>query len=177
VKDILGALDLGAEGIIVPMVNSSLEAQKAVNSLHYPPKGIRGLSQGRAGKYGIGISLQEHIEKTKDLILIVQIESKKAVSNIDEISSIQGIDVVFVGPSDLSSDYNLISQTKDKKFQKIISNLGTHITNANKIAGIFSKDADLGKKYINEGYSFLLTNVFSCITSGFENFKSSLYNN
>ena len=95
-------MDCGAHGIIVPMVNTPKEAEQAVASIHYPPKGIRGVGLYRAQKYGIGF--KEYKEwLLRNGIVIVQIESKEAINNLDDILSVSGIDAAMVGPYDLSN--------------------------------------------------------------------------
>lgn len=173
-KTILGALDLGAEGIIVPMVNSSEDAYNAVAALHYPPKGIRGLSLGRAARYGIGMTAQEHAARTEDLVLAVQIESRSAVIQAKEISSVSGVDIVFIGPSDLSADFNLIGQPQSREIQEIITDIGSIIKEKEKIAGIFCTNKEMSEKYLSEGYSFLLTNVMPCLIESFKSFKDDI---
>jgi len=173
-KLILGALDLGAEGIVVPMINSVEDAQLAISSLHYPPKGIRGFSQGRAGKYGIGVQTDEHVQNTENLVIALQVETKKAIDNVNEIAKVPGADIIFIGPSDLSASYNLIGKVKNQKFQKLIEETSKTIVSNKKIAGTFSNDLKLNKKYLSYGYTFLLTNVVPSIVAGFNQFKRSL---
>lgn len=94
-------LDMGADGIIVPMVNSKEDAKQAVSFAKYPPFGKRGVGLYRASKYGIGF---EEYKKWVDeeLVIIAQIEHIDAVNNIDEIIQVEGIDGTIIGPYDLS---------------------------------------------------------------------------
>jgi 2-dehydro-3-deoxyglucarate aldolase len=94
-------LDSGAAGILVPMVNTKADAELAVKMTKYPPLGIRGACLARAQWYGN--RFKDYIEHANDdTLLIVQIEHKDAVANIDEILSVPGIDGIFIGPYDLS---------------------------------------------------------------------------
>lgn len=94
-------LDMGTDGIIVPMVNSKEDAKQAVGFAKYPPFGKRGVGLYRASKYGIGF---EEYKKWVDeeLVIIAQIEHIDAVNNIDEIIQVEGIDGTIIGPYDLS---------------------------------------------------------------------------
>lgn len=95
-------MDCGAHGIIVPMVNTPEDAEQAVASIHYPPKGIRGVGLYRAQKYGSGF--KEYKEwLLGNGVVVVQIESKEAINNIDDILSVDGIDAAMIGPYDLSN--------------------------------------------------------------------------
>lgn len=103
-------LDCGAGGIIVPLVNNADEAKKAVMAAKYPPIGIRGFAFVRANAWGE--NFDEYAKKANDEItVIVMIESKEAIDNIDEILSVEGVDGVLIGPYDLSGSYGVTGQT------------------------------------------------------------------
>lgn len=97
------ALDLGPDGIMIPMVQTSEEAAMAVAACRYPPKGIRGAACGiiRASKYGINPGYSRKVED--ELLVMLQIESKKGVENVTEIAAVEGVDCLMMGPRDLSS--------------------------------------------------------------------------
>ena len=102
-------LDSGAAGVIVPMVNSKAEAELAVRSVKYPPAGMRGAAVARAHDYGPGFA--DYMRSANDeTLVIVQIEHVDAVSRIDEILSVPGIDGTFIGPYDLSASMGLPGQ-------------------------------------------------------------------
>jgi len=94
-------LDAGADGIIVPSVNSKNDAVKAVNAVKYPPTGERGIGLARAQGYGLGFEYYKN-EIATNITLIVQIEHINAVRNLEEILSVDGIDGTLIGPYDLS---------------------------------------------------------------------------
>lgn len=99
-------LDLGATGIIVPLVGTAEDARRAVAAAKYPPAGIRGFSYVRANDYGTGFN--EYVRTANDEIAVVAMaETRGAVENIDEIVSVDGIDGIFVGPYDLSGSYGM----------------------------------------------------------------------
>lgn len=94
-------LDMGADGIIVPMVKSKIDALQAIDYAKYPPTGKRGVGLFRAQKYGLGFNeYKEWVEN--ELVIIAQIEHIEAVHNIEEIITTQGIDGIIIGPYDLS---------------------------------------------------------------------------
>ena len=108
------ALDLGAQGVVVPMVNSSLDAQQAVRFCRYPPLGVRGFAPIRASRYLE--NLTEYIASANSTIsLIVQIETPEAASNIDSILTVGGVDGIYLGPSDMASFMGLPAQTSHPK--------------------------------------------------------------
>src|SRR2546428_8505416 len=95
------ALDAGAWGVVVPMVNTREEAQRAVEYAKYPPSGTRSIG-GAFGPYGFGISHwpEDHRTANDETVLVIQIESTPALENLDDILSVPEIDVAFVGPND-----------------------------------------------------------------------------
>lgn len=102
-------LDSGAAGVLVPMVNTKADAELAVQMTKYPPIGIRGVGLARA--QGYGVNFDSYVKNANDdTLLIVQIEHKDAVSNIEEILSVPGIDGTFIGPYDLSMSLGIPGQ-------------------------------------------------------------------
>jgi 4-hydroxy-2-oxoheptanedioate aldolase len=113
------ALDLGAQGIVVPMVSSPADAARAVSFCRYPPLGSRGFSPVRASRYFQDIEEYAR-EANSQIALIVQIETPTAVQNAAEILACDGIDGIFIGPSDLASFMNLRGQTNHADVERVI---------------------------------------------------------
>ena len=103
-------LDAGAEGVIVPLVNSPKEAEKAVRAAKYPPEGVRGFAFGRMNNWGVDFDTYA-ASANNDVAVIVMIESKEAVENIDDILEVSGVDGVFLGPYDMSGSYGVTGDT------------------------------------------------------------------
>ena len=103
-------LDVGAQTLLVPYVQNADEAARAVAATRYPPAGIRGVTgSGRASRYG---RVKDYLQKANDEIgVIVQVETREALDQIESIAAIDGVDGVFVGPSDLSASLGLIGQS------------------------------------------------------------------
>jgi len=99
-------MDAGAQGIIVPMVNTKEDALKAVNAIKYPPEGIRGVGLARAQGYGSNFDTYFNSINSESIV-IVQIEHKEAVENISEIVKVKGVDGVIIGPYDMSASYGI----------------------------------------------------------------------
>lgn len=123
---IQAALDLGAQGVMVPMVNSSADAGRVVEFARYPPLGERGFGPIRAGQYG---KTDAHYRKTanEEILLFVQIETPTAVRNIAEISQVKGIDGLFIGNGDLANFMN-DGQVGSAAVQKVVDDLIKHAT-------------------------------------------------
>jgi 2-keto-3-deoxy-L-rhamnonate aldolase RhmA len=116
------ALDLGALGIVVPMIDSREDALQAVNFCRYPPIGTRGFSPTRASRYFQ--DLESYANQANDEIaLIVQVETPRAIANLEEIVTTEGIDGIFIGPGDLASFMNLATQTGHPEIESIVDGI------------------------------------------------------
>jgi 2,4-dihydroxyhept-2-ene-1,7-dioic acid aldolase len=113
------ALDAGALGIIVPNIINSTDAKKAVNYSKYPPKGTRGVGLARAQLYGK--NFKEYLKISKTIKLILQIENKSAIENLNSILSTKYIDGTIIGPYDLSASFNKMGKLNDNIVLKAIN--------------------------------------------------------
>jgi 2-keto-3-deoxy-L-rhamnonate aldolase RhmA len=102
-------LDLGPDGVIIPMVNSRVEAEAAVAACLYPPAGRRGMGSGRAAGYGLDYA-RYVAEANAGLAILVQIEHRDAVEHVEEIAATPGLTGLFIGPTDLSASMGLVGQ-------------------------------------------------------------------
>jgi len=150
------AMDAGAHGVIVPMINTVDDAQKAIDALYYPPKGKRGVGLGRAQNYGMGFE-QYKEWADEESILIVQIEHRDAVNNLESILSLEGIDGFIIGPYDLSGSLgvpgNLHHSSVVEALKEVQRIMNKHI----KAGGyhiVHSNHQELLDK-IEQGYSFI----------------------
>lgn len=153
-------LDMGAQGIIVPLVNNAEEARRAVLAATYPPKGIRGFSFARANRWGL--DFDEYAKNANDdICVIVMIESKEAVDNIDEILSVEGIDGIFVGPYDMSGSYGVTGQTDHPMMVEACERVAQACKHHKKSAGmhiLFPTEQAI-RKALNDGYTFLALSI------------------
>ncbi len=126
------SLDLGATGVIVPLVNSAEQAEQAVKAAHYPPDGIRGFAWHRGNDWGT-----EFDAYARDFtpLVFVMIESKTAVENADDIMSVNGVDGCFVGPYDMSGSYGIVGQTDHQMIQKACNKVAVACERHEKAAG------------------------------------------
>jgi 4-hydroxy-2-oxoheptanedioate aldolase len=105
---ILRMMDTGAQGVHVPWVNSGAEAEQVVQSVKFHPRGIRGLASSRAADFGMTGSLKDYVvQANRETLVVVHIETIDAVNRIDEYLSIPDLDVLFIGPTDLSHSLGL----------------------------------------------------------------------
>ena len=150
------ALDAGADGIIVPMINNENDAKKAVEYAKYPPNGKRGVGLSRAQNYGA--SFNEYKEwANENLVVIAQIEHIEGVNNLDKIISTKGIDAIIVGPYDLSGSLGFPGEFDREDVKKALVKVKEICLNANFPMGyhVVAPDAELVNSTISEGYSFI----------------------
>jgi 2-keto-3-deoxy-L-rhamnonate aldolase RhmA len=115
-------LDLGPDGLLVPMVESAAEARGAVGATRYPPAGDRGVAAARAADYGR--TFESYVDEDhRDVSVIVQIESETAVENAADIAAVDGIDALFVGPADLSASLGVFAEWTDPAFLAAIESV------------------------------------------------------
>ena len=149
-------MDAGAHGVIVPMVNSQEDAQRAVEAVYYPPVGTRGVGLFRAQNYGLGF--EEYREWAKnESIVIVQIEHIKAVENLEEILSVEGVDGFMIGPYDLSASLEQPGNFEHPAVVEALSGVKRILEKTSKIGGyhvVHSKHDELLSR-IEQGYKFI----------------------
>jgi 2-dehydro-3-deoxyglucarate aldolase len=148
------ALDVGATGIIVPQVNSSSAAERAVQLCKFPAQGTRGVGLGRA--YGYGWSFNDYVNKANETIaVIVQAEHVDAVENIHEIIRVKGIDAVLAGPYDLSASLGKMGEVNHPDVVKAIDHIAAVCHEAEIPLGIFGTTAGAVKPYIDKGFTLI----------------------
>ncbi|MBD3305978.1 hypothetical protein GF339_06310 [candidate division KSB3 bacterium] len=149
------ALDLGAMGIMIPYIQTAEEATYAVRSMQYPPVGIRGVaSSPRAA--GFGRDFADYYAQANDnLLTVTQIETVRAIQNIDEIAAVDGVDVLFVGPLDLSISLNMPKRFDDPEFREALQKVSNAAKQAGKAAGILLPNADPLDMVVDYGFTFI----------------------
>lgn len=149
-------LDAGADGIIVPSVNSAAEAVKAVESVKYPPYGKRGVGLARAQGYGFDFE-DYRDNRSKDIKIIAQIEHINAINELEAIISTEGIDGTFIGPYDLSGSIGMPGQWDEPAVREALDIYKNVTKKYNKLVGyhVIQPDYKLVKEKIEEGYNFI----------------------
>ena len=149
-------LDAGADGLIIPSVNSVTDALKAVQSVKYPPVGTRGVGLARAQAYGFGF--EEYKEgKAKEIVLIAQIEHINAIYDLEEIINVEGVDGTFIGPYDLSGSMGKPGMWDDDDVLSALNQYEKIAKKYNKLIGyhVIQPDINLINEKIEQGYNFI----------------------
>lgn len=155
--EVLQNLDLGYAGVQVPNVDSAKEAKDLVSFVKYTPLGIRGLSPSvRACGYGT-CNVQEYIDMAnRNTMVISHCETKACVENLDEVLKVDGVDVIFIGPMDLSQSYGVPGNPKDPQVQAAIATITTKTLAAGKAVGTVAATPEAAKALIEKGVQYIL---------------------
>lgn len=148
------ALDIGAQSLLFPYVQNAEEARRAVAATRYPPQGIRGVSvAARASRYG---RTPGYLTKANDEIcVLVQVETRSALSEIEAIAAVEGVDGIFIGPSDLAASLGHVGNPQHPDVQAAIKDAVTRLKKVGKPAGMLTGNEEEARRYIEWGYLFV----------------------
>jgi len=148
-------LDLGAQTVLVPMVETVEQARELVRAVRYPPNGVRGVGAAlaRASAFNrIGDYLQT---ADREVCLLVQVENRAGLEALDAIASVDGVDGVFVGPADLAADMGFLGRPGAPEVQAAVEDALRRILLHGKAAGILTSDRALARRYLEIGATFV----------------------
>jgi 4-hydroxy-2-oxoheptanedioate aldolase len=146
-------LDAGAQTLLIPMVQTVEEARRVVAAARYPPHGIRGFaSAARASGFGRISGYYERCQE--EICAVVQIETRVALDNLEEIAGVEGIDGLFIGPGDLSADLGYLGNASHPEVVRVIDKAIARIRACGKPAGILTNE-ELAPHYIDRGCVFV----------------------
>ena len=152
-------LDIGAQTLLIPMVETVEQAQLMVKAVRYPPEGIRGVGAALARATRWNSIPDYYATAHENICLLIQIESVEGIKNLDEILKIEGIDGVFIGAVDLSATMGYQGNPNHPEVQKTVIDAIQRIRKAGKAAGILSTQHDVTQKYIELGTEFVAVGV------------------
>ena len=155
---VLQIMDRGVMGVQVPHVNTATEARQAVEAVKYHPLGKRGLAaRTRPANYGFGLSMVDYVaEANRETMVCVQLEETAALANLDDIVQVEGVDVFFVGPSDLSQSLGHPGRADLPEVQEAMDKIFDTVTAAGKISGS-AGNTQATINYLNKGVLYLYT--------------------
>jgi 2-dehydro-3-deoxyglucarate aldolase len=160
-KDTKDALDAGAGGIIIPMIETAEQLESIIQYACWPPEGIRGVGFSRANMYGK--YFKEYREEARKTLIIAQIEHINAVSNIDKILNVRGLDAIIIGPYDLSASMNITGDFENPIFKTAFNKILESCIRLKKAAGVHivqPNSLELDKR-IKEGFQFIAYSIDS----------------
>jgi 4-hydroxy-2-oxoheptanedioate aldolase len=146
-------LDAGVQSFLIPMVDTAEQAAAAVSYTRYPPHGVRGFAAAsRASRFGRVKDYYKHAHE--EICVLVQIESELALTNLEAICAVPGVDGVFIGPGDLSAAIGYLGDQGNEVVVSLIEQLNQRIVKAGNRPGILTSDETLAKRYIAAGCIF-----------------------
>lgn len=168
------ALDFGANGIQLPLVNRGEDARKIVAMSNFPPMGKRGVAfLPRSASYGLVEDKQAYLKQANERkLLCCQVETQEALDNLDEILAVDGIDAYFIGPGDLSVSLGMA--TTDANFLEIVKETIERINAAGKTAGYYVGSAAAARQAIDWGVKYLVTAITPYMQAGAQKFLNDV---
>lgn len=147
-------LDVGVQSLLVPFVQDAEEARRAVAATRYPPQGVRGVAVAtRANRFG---RVKDYFQRVHDeLCVIVQLETRAALSRLEPIAAVDGVDVLFIGPSDLAADMGHLGDTAHPEVHAAIQDAAARIRKAGKVAGILAPVEADARHWLEAGFLFV----------------------
>jgi 4-hydroxy-2-oxoheptanedioate aldolase len=164
---ILRFLDTGVHGLHVPWVNSASEAERAVRSVTYSPRGIRGLAGSRASEWGLREPIGAYVQRAnRELLVVVQVETQDAVDAIDDYLSIDGIDVLFLGPTDLSQSLGHPGDLDHPDVLAALDRVADAVIGSGVTLGIYAGSVDMTKAWLDRGARYFTTSLEPFLRDG-----------
>ncbi|HFK4647415.1 TPA: 4-hydroxy-2-oxoheptanedioate aldolase [Serratia marcescens] len=152
-------LDVGAQTLLIPMIQNAEQARDAVRAMRYPPHGVRGVGSAlaRASRWN---RVPDYLQQADaQMCVLVQIETREAVKNLDAILQVEGVDGVFIGPADLSADMGFAGNPQHPEVQRTIDDAIARIRAAGKAPGILMANKALAQRYLEAGALFVAVGV------------------
>ncbi len=171
---ILQVLECGALGVQVPHVSTAREARRVVEAVKYHPLGSRSLAAGtRPAGYGFGASMAAYVEEAnRETLVCIQLEDEEALRNLDELVKVAGIDVFFLGPSDLAQSLGYPGRSDAPQVRQAIAAAVAKIVAAGRVAGSTAR-AETVRGLLQQGVRYMFTHVSALLASASREFLSA----
>jgi 4-hydroxy-2-oxoheptanedioate aldolase len=164
---ILRFLDTGVHGLHVPWVNSAAEAERAVRSVKYSPRGIRGLAGSRASEWGLREKVGKYVQRAnRETLVVIQVETQDAVDAIDDYLAIDGIDVLFLGPTDLSQSLGHPGELDHPDVLAAMDRVADAVVGSGITLGIYAGSVDMTKRWLDRGARYFTTSLEPFLRDG-----------
>lgn len=168
------ALDMGAHGVICPLVNTGQEAQRAVSFAKYPPQGVRGVAPRKAADFGK--TFTEYLRTANEgTTVVAQVETRQALRNLDDIIGTRGVDIAFVGPTDLTMSLGLLDDRGNPKVVDAMKKVVKACARLDKTPGVLAATPDEARRAVKLGFRFIgLGSDTRFMMAGAQEFLSSV---
>ena len=156
-------LDIGAQTLLIPMVNTPEQAEQLVAATRYPPRGVRGVASARSARWG---QVEDYWANADDEVcLIVQIETLEGLDNLEAIAAVDGVDALFIGPSDLGAALGHLGNVGHPDVIAAVTDALSRIAATGKPGGVLTLQPDVARGYIDAGASFVAVGVDTVLLS------------
>lgn len=170
---ILRYLDTGIHGVQVPWVNTAEGVEQAVQSAKYGPRGMRGLAGSRASEWGMNEPIGDYtVRANRETMVIIHIETITAVEAIDEFLAIDGVDVLFIGPTDLSHSLGHPGDPSHPVVVEAMDRVVASVVPSDKVLGIYAGNADLAAEWADRGARYIATGTDGFLKQGMQAYLS-----
>jgi 4-hydroxy-2-oxoheptanedioate aldolase len=147
-------LDLGVQTLLVPYVQSAEEARRAVAATRYPPEGVRGIAATiRANRYGR--VKDYHAQASREMCVLIQIETRRALGELEAIAAVDGVDGLFIGPSDLAGDLGFLGNNRHPDAVAVFADACARARKAGKPIGILAPVEEDARRYLEMGFTYV----------------------
>jgi 4-hydroxy-2-oxoheptanedioate aldolase len=164
---ILRFLDIGAHGVHVPWVNSAAEAERAVRAVKYSPRGTRGLAGSRASEWGLREPIEAYVERAnRETLVVIQVETQEAVDAIDDYLKVDGVDVLFLGPTDLSQSLGHPGDLRHPDVLRAMDRVADAVVGSGTTLGIYAGTVDMTRKWLDRGARYFTTSLEPFLRDG-----------
>jgi 4-hydroxy-2-oxoheptanedioate aldolase len=168
---ILRFMDTGVQGAQIPMINSKAEAEAAVRAVKYHPRGARGLAGVRADDYGQRQSFKDYVEQANaETMIIAQVETGTGVEQIEEITEVPGIDVIFIGQTDLSHSLGVPGETQHPIVQTALDRIVNTVNQSDKVLGVLVPNAQAAQSWQDRGARYIIVGLESLLSAACRNY-------
>ena len=172
---ILRFMDTGAQGLHVPWVNTADDAEAVVRAVKYHPRGRRGLAGVRAADYAQTIPLGEYIEQANsETLIVIHIESAEAVEQLPDIVQVDGVDVIFIGPVDLSHSFGVPGQPQHPQVQKAMDRIAETVSQSSSALGIMVTNPETSRQWRDRGARYITIGLESLLGPAGRNYLGAV---
>jgi 2-keto-3-deoxy-L-rhamnonate aldolase RhmA len=164
---ILRYLDTGAHGVHVPWVNSAAEVERAVRAVKYAPRGTRGLAGSRASEWGLREPIGQYVQRAnRETLVVIQVETQDAVDAIDDYLKVDGVDVLFLGPTDLSQSLGHPGDLGHPDVLAALDRVADAVIGSGVTLGIYAGSIDMTKTWLDRGARYFTTSLEPFLRDG-----------
>jgi 4-hydroxy-2-oxoheptanedioate aldolase len=174
---VLRFLDAGAHGMHVPWVDSGTAAETAVRAAKYQPRGSRGLAATRSAGFGVEAPIGDYVRQSNlETLVVVQVETAEGVANVEELVAVDGVDVIFIGPTDLAHSLGHVGDPSHREVRAAMDRITDVVAASAKALGIFISDPADAAAWRDRGARYLCTGLEPLLSGSMKHYLETIRN-